>query len=80
MSGAGGDRRPPLPAQRPADQAGTDESTRQAGAWLTDNGYEFFEGDPIVVEGPIGIAAADAAGGGATAAAIAGPGWSATPS
>jgi hypothetical protein len=40
-----------------ADKAGTDESTRVAGEWLVENGHEFFEGDPVVVEGPIGIAA-----------------------
>jgi hypothetical protein len=40
-----------------ADKAGTDESTRLAGQWLTDNGYDYFEGDPVVLEGPIGIAA-----------------------
>lgn len=42
-----------------ADKIGTDESTRLAGQWLTDNGFEYFEGDPIVVEGPIGVAAGD---------------------
>lgn len=39
------------------DKDGTDESTRQAGLWLTDNGHVFFEGDPTVVEGPIQAAA-----------------------
>jgi hypothetical protein len=40
-----------------ADKAGTDESTKRAGTWLQDNGYAFFEGDPFIVEGPIGVAA-----------------------
>lgn len=40
-----------------ADKAGADESTRVAGEWLRDTGYEFFEGDPVVAEGTIGIAA-----------------------
>lgn len=40
-----------------ADKVGTDASTSLAGEWLADNGYEFFEGDPIVVEGSIGVAA-----------------------
>lgn len=45
------------------DQAGTDESTVQAGAWLQENGYTFFEGDPVVAEGPIGIATGSLSGG-----------------
>ena len=40
-----------------ADKAGADESTRVAGEWLRDNGYEFFEGDPVVAEGTIDLAA-----------------------
>jgi hypothetical protein len=44
------------------DKAGTDEGTVQAGAWLQENGYEWFEGEPHVVEGPIGIAAGSFAG------------------
>lgn len=40
-----------------ADKAGTDASTERAGAWLRDNGYSFFEGEPVVVEGPISVAA-----------------------
>lgn len=39
------------------DKAGADESTRVAGQWLADNGYEFFTGEPIVAEGVIGVAA-----------------------
>lgn len=46
------------------DKAGTDESTRQAGAWLTENGYAFFEGDPIVVGGSVQAAAGSLSGGG----------------
>lgn len=56
------------------DEAGADESTRRGGTWLTDNCYDFFAGDPIVVEGPIGVAAGGGAGGAATAASIAGDG------
>ena len=40
-----------------ADKTGADESTRVAGEWLRDNGYEFFEGDPVVSEGEIDVAA-----------------------
>jgi len=40
-----------------ADKAGADESTRVAGEWLRDNGHEFFEGDPVVAEGTIDVAA-----------------------
>ena len=43
------------------DKAGADESTRIARAWLTENSYTFFAGDPTVAEGVIG-AAAEAAG------------------
>lgn len=39
------------------DKAGADASTAEAGAWLSENNYNFFEGEPIVVEGPIGVAA-----------------------
>ena len=39
------------------DQAGAAESTRRVGEWLTERGYDFWEGDPIVVEGPISLAA-----------------------
>jgi hypothetical protein len=39
-----------------ADQAGAEESTRLAGQWLADNGYDFFVGDPIVAEGEISLA------------------------
>mgnify|MGYP000218047900 CR=1 FL=1 len=40
-----------------AAKAGADESTRVGGAWLQENGYDFFVGDPTVVEGTIGVAA-----------------------
>ena len=40
-----------------ADKAGADDSTRVGGAWLYENGYDFFVGDPTVVEGTIGVAA-----------------------
>jgi hypothetical protein len=40
-----------------ADKTGAAESTRVAGEWLTQNSYDFFTGDPIVVEGVIGAAA-----------------------
>lgn len=46
-----------------ADKAGADEGTVRAGAWLQENGYEWFEGDPHVVEGPIGVAEGSFAGG-----------------
>ena len=46
------------------DRAGTDESTVQARAWLQENSYTFFEGDPVVAEGPIGIATGSLSGGG----------------
>jgi hypothetical protein len=39
------------------DKAGADESTRVARAWLTENAYTFFAGDPTVAEGTIGAAA-----------------------
>ena len=45
------------------DKAGADESTARAGTWLKDNKHEWFEGDPHVVEGSIGIAAGGFAGG-----------------
>jgi hypothetical protein len=45
------------------DKAGTDASTAQAGAWLQENNYTFFEGDPVVAEGPIGIATGSLSGG-----------------
>jgi hypothetical protein len=45
------------------DKTGSDESTRVAGEWLTENSYDFFEGDPIVAEGVIGAAAVGAADG-----------------
>jgi len=32
-------------------------STRVAGEWLTEHAYDFFTGDPTVVEGVIGAAA-----------------------
>jgi hypothetical protein len=41
-----------------ADQAGAEQSTRLAGQWLADNGYDFFIGDPIVAEAQIDYAAA----------------------
>ena len=40
-----------------ADKAGAAESTRVAGEWLTEHAYDFFTGDPTVVEGVIGAAA-----------------------
>jgi hypothetical protein len=39
------------------DKVGADESTRVARAWLTENAYTFFAGDPTVAEGTIGAAA-----------------------
>jgi hypothetical protein len=39
------------------DKAGADESTRVAREWLTENSYTFFEGDPTIAEGVIGVAA-----------------------
>jgi hypothetical protein len=39
------------------DETGAHESTRIAGEWLTENAYTFFEGDPTVAEGIIGVAA-----------------------
>jgi hypothetical protein len=39
------------------DKAGSDESTRVAREWLTENSYTFFAGDPTVVEGVIDAAA-----------------------
>jgi hypothetical protein len=39
------------------DKTGAAESTRIAGEWLTENSYNFFEGDPTVAEGVIGAAA-----------------------
>jgi hypothetical protein len=43
------------------DKTGSDESTRVAGEWLTENAYDFFEGDPTVAEGVIGAAAVGSA-------------------
>lgn len=40
-----------------ADKAGADESNRRAAEWLTSNGYDWFDGDPVVFEGTIGVAA-----------------------
>jgi hypothetical protein len=40
-----------------ADKTGADESTRVGGEWLQENEYEFFTGEPIVIEGTIGVAA-----------------------
>jgi hypothetical protein len=40
-----------------ADKAGADESNRRAAEWLSSNGYDFFEGDPTLFEGTIGVAA-----------------------
>jgi hypothetical protein len=40
-----------------ADKTGADESTRVGGEWLQENEYEFFTGDPIVIEGTVGVAA-----------------------
>jgi hypothetical protein len=39
------------------DQAGTEESTRVAGEWLTSNNYAFFTGEPMFLDGVIGSAA-----------------------
>jgi hypothetical protein len=44
-----------------ADKSGADESNRVAADWLQSNGYEFFEGDPVVYEGPIDFAVEGAA-------------------
>ena len=41
-----------------ADKAGADESNRRAAEWLSSNGYDWFDGDPTVFEGTIGVAAA----------------------
>lgn len=40
-----------------ADKAGADESTRLAGEWLAENNHDFFEGEAVVAEGTIAIAA-----------------------
>jgi hypothetical protein len=40
-----------------ADKTGADESTRRGGEWLTENSYDFFVGDPIVIEGVIDVEA-----------------------
>jgi hypothetical protein len=45
-----------------ADKAGADESTRVGGAWLQENEYDFFAGEPTVVEGTIGVAAGSLSG------------------
>jgi hypothetical protein len=39
-----------------ADKAGADESNRRAAEWLETNGYDWFEGDPTIFEGTIGVA------------------------
>ncbi len=39
-----------------ADKAGADESNRRAAEWLADNGYQWFDGDPAIYEGTIGVA------------------------
>lgn len=39
------------------DKAGADESTELGATWLQDNGYDFFEGEPVVLDGTIGVAA-----------------------
>jgi hypothetical protein len=39
-----------------ADKAGADESNRRAAEWLADNGYTWFDGDPTIFEGAIGVA------------------------
>lgn len=36
-----------------ADKAGADQSNQVAREWLTSNGYDWFQGDPIVYEGNI---------------------------
>ena len=40
-----------------ADEAGAAESTQVVAEWLAEQGYDFWEGDPIVVGGEISIAA-----------------------
>ena len=45
-----------------ADKTGADESTRVGGEWLQENEYEFFEGDPIVLEGTVDVAAGSLGG------------------
>ena len=45
-----------------ADKTGADESTRRGGEWLQENEYEFFTGDPIVIEGTVGVAAGSLSG------------------
>lgn len=61
------------------DQAGTNASTAQAGAWLQENNYTFFEGDPVVAEGPIGIATGSLSGDGGDMATPVAGGDMATP-
>jgi hypothetical protein len=41
-----------------ADKTGADESSRVAREWLSENGYDFFAGDPTVAEGLVGAASA----------------------
>ena len=45
-----------------ADKTGADESTRVGGEWLQENQYEFFTGEPSVIEGTIGVAAGSLGG------------------
>jgi hypothetical protein len=45
-----------------ADKTGADESTRVGGEWLQENEYEFFTGDPVVIEGTVGVAAGSLSG------------------
>ena len=42
-----------------ADKAGADESNRRAAEWLADNGYQWFDGDPTIFEGSIGVASGE---------------------
>ncbi len=45
-----------------ADKTGADESTRVGGEWLQENAYDFFAGEPIVIEGTIGVVAGSLGG------------------